>query len=215
LQPTPLRAPFCTLLQRTHGRTLHFPSTYARNAILRVGPIWISRQFDDLPFHSFVIPLKTVHVVTAEMWPTFGQYTNTMQPGSILSENQQFLARFAHMEWRQYSALSHGAFEAFISIPGKVAVAGYYIDDFLTQEKQEEVASSYDSFMTLHLGRAATVLLCLVTELQAHCRFDGHNINERICGVWSALVPLFEAKELYDGRYFKLMQEKGIMRRTE
>lgn len=56
LQPTPLRAPFGALLQRIHGRTLHFPSTYARNAILRVGPIWISRQFDDLPFHSFVFP---------------------------------------------------------------------------------------------------------------------------------------------------------------
>jgi hypothetical protein len=54
------------------------------------------------------------------------------------------------------------------------------------------------------------VLLCLITELQAHCRFDGARINERICKVWEALLPLFEAKELYDGRYLKLMQEKGI-----
>jgi hypothetical protein len=72
------------------------------------------------------------------------------------------------------------------------------------------VESSYELFVSAQLGRAATVLLCLITELQAYCRFDGHNINERIRKVWEPLLPLFEAKELYDGRYSKLMAQKGI-----
>jgi hypothetical protein len=58
------------------------------------------------------------------------------------------------------------------------------------------------------------VLLCMITELQAHCRFYGADINERICKMWDALMPLLEAKELYDGRYRQLMEERGIAAKT-
>jgi len=49
-------------------------------------------------------------------------------------------------------------------------------------------------------------------EVQAHCRFDGANINDRICNVWAALLPFPETKELYDGRYSTLMKDPGIER---
>ena len=148
-----------------------------------------------------------------EMWPTLGKYTKTRQPGGVLTDNQKFLETFAYLEWRQYSALSHAAYEAFIGTLGHFPVGVYFMNDFFPHELRPKIEESYDVFLTLHLCRAATVLLCLVTELQAHCRFDGHNINERICKVWDTLRPLFEAKELYDGRYFKLMQERGILPR--
>jgi hypothetical protein len=154
-------------------------------------------------------------VLAEPMWPTLGTYVRTRQPDGSLTENQQFLKRFTHLEWRQYSALAHAAYEAFIGTLGHLPVGVYYMNDFLPREERAKVEESYDLFLALHLGRSATVLLCLLTELQARCRFDGANINERICKVWDALVPLFEAKELYDGRYRRLMQEKGILPRTE
>jgi len=51
-----------------------------------------------------------------------------------------------------------------------------------------------------------------VTELQAYLRFDdsGARINERIHEVWNALMPTFTVKQLYDSRYRRLMEEKGI-----
>jgi hypothetical protein len=87
------------------------------------------------------------------------------------------------------------------------------MNDFLPHEERQRVEESYDLFLTLHLVRAATVLLCIVTELQSYCRFYGHNINERICKIWDVLVPLFEAKELYDARYRAMMEERGVASR--
>jgi hypothetical protein len=66
------------------------------------------------------------------------------------------------------------------------------------------------NFLTRHIGRAATILLCISTELQAYFKFEGHGINERIGQIWAALMPLFEAKELYDEHYAAFMREKGI-----
>ena len=34
--------------------------------------------------------------------------------------------------------------------------------------------------------------------------------DERLHQVWKALLPIPEIKELYDGRYDQLMQDKGI-----
>jgi hypothetical protein len=152
-------------------------------------------------------------VMTQPPWPTLGTYISTKQAGGILSEHQQFLKTFTHLAWRQYSALSHGAYEAFAGTLGNIPVGAYYVGDFLPHADRPKVDESYDLFISTHIGRAATVLLCLITELQAHCRFEGANINERICRVWEALLPLFDAKELYDGRYSKVMAEKGILPR--
>jgi hypothetical protein len=145
-----------------------------------------------------------------EMWPTFGMYINTMQPGGVRTDIQQFLKTFAHLEWRQYSALSHGAYEAFIGTLGMVPVGAYYMNDFLPHEQRDTLDDTYDLFLSTHIGRSATVLLCMLTEIQANCRFDGANINERIGKVWAALLPFPATRELYDGRYAKLMSERGI-----
>jgi hypothetical protein len=143
-------------------------------------------------------------------WPTLGKYLDQRGPGATVTAHQQFLRTFTYLGWRQYSALSHGAYEAFAGTLGNLPVGSYYINDFLPHDVRPKVENSYELFVSAHLGRAATVLLCMITELQAYCRFDGANINERIRKVWEPLLPLFEAKELYDGRYAKLMAEKGI-----
>ena len=147
-----------------------------------------------------------------EMWPTFGTYINTLQTGGARTEIQQFLKTFAHLEWRQYSALSHGAYEAFIGTLGMVPVGAYYMNDFLPHEERDKLDDTYDLFLSTHIGRSASVLLCMLTEIQAYCRFDGANINERIGKIWAALLPFPATRELYDGRYGKLMRESGIER---
>ena len=94
---------------------------------------------------------------------------------------------------------------------GPLPVGAYYISDFLPHAERPKVDSSYDMFLSMHIGRAATVLLCMITELQAYFRFDGARINERISKLWETLIPLFEANELYEGRYSQLMKVRGIL----
>jgi hypothetical protein len=145
-----------------------------------------------------------------DLWPTLGVYATQAQKGGTFTDHQQFLQSFTYSDWRQYSALSHGAFEAFAGLLGDMPVGSYYAEKLLPHELRPKIEESYDRFLSMHIGRAATVLLCLITELQAYCRFDGHRINERTCEIWAALLPLFETKELYDGRYEKLMADRGI-----
>src|SRR5258708_245801 len=73
-----------------------------------------------------------------DLWPTFGVYINTKQAGTF-TETQLFLKTFAHLEWRQYSALSHGAYEAFIGTLGYIPVGAYYLNDFLEHEQRDKL----------------------------------------------------------------------------
>lgn len=127
------------------------------------------------------------------------------------SANQQFLKTFTYMEWRRYSGLSHGASEAFIGMLGMVPIGAYFMDDFVAREVRDKLDGTYDLFVSAHIGRSSSVLLCMLTEVQASCKFDGADINDRICKIWGALLPLPETKELYDGRYGELMRNRGII----
>jgi hypothetical protein len=113
-------------------------------------------------------------------------------------------------DWRQYSALSHGAYEAFAGIMGNLPLGAYYLTDLLPHEVRPKITDSYDIFLSTHIGRAALILLCIITEIQAHARFQGHKIDERIVNIWEALMSLYDAKELYDGHYAMLMADRGI-----
>ena len=61
-----------------------------------------------------------------------------------------------------------------------------------------------------HMTRAAAILLCILTELQAYFKFDGARINERLLEVWNVLMTAPEVKDLFDSRYAHLMQDRGI-----
>jgi hypothetical protein len=109
-------------------------------------------------------------------------------------------------DWSQYSAMAHGAFE------GLLDVALYYTEDSMDHDFREKLAEKLPYIMSMHLARAAAILLCMVTELQAHFHFDddGAQINERIHTMWNTLMPLFDVKELYKERYAQLMKDRGI-----
>jgi len=142
----------------------------------------------------------------AKSWPTLGMYLQGK--AEDMTPNRRFLKTFTHMQWRQYSALSHGAYEGYV---GELPAGAYFILDSLPHEIGPRVEQMYLAFLTRHIGRAALILLCLVTELQMYFRFEGADIDNRIIAMWNALVGFFEAKELYDERYAILVKEKGIV----
>ena len=141
----------------------------------------------------------------AKNWPTLGVYIQGKPED--LTPHQVFLKSFTYLQWRQYSAMSHGGYEGYI---GELPAGAYFALDFIPHEHRPQIEAMYDAFLTRHIGRAATILLCLVTEIQAHFRFDGADLNNRIQRMWTALIGLFAAKELYDERYSTLMKERGI-----
>jgi hypothetical protein len=148
---------------------------------------------------------------TSESWPTLGRYIRE-RSGSPLTDKQRFLKTFAHVEWRQYSALSHGTYEAFIGGPlGQVPVGAYYMNDFLPHDSRDQLEVTYDLLVSTHIGRSSTLLLCMITELQAYCGFEGANINHRTCEVWSVLLGFPPTRELFDGRYAALMRDRGMV----
>jgi hypothetical protein len=60
----------------------------------------------------------------AKRWPTLGQY---IRPGSgAMTPHQTFLKTFTHMQWRQYSALSHAGYEGYI---GEITPGAYFVMD--------------------------------------------------------------------------------------
>jgi hypothetical protein len=90
-------------------------------------------------------------------------------------------------------------------------MGAYFVLDALPHEKRPKLRSNYPAIISKHLGRAALLLLAIITELQAYLRFEGADINARIQNMWAALMDLFEAKELYDERYCQLMKDRGIV----
>ncbi len=150
--------------------------------------------------------LKMAEIPAAEPWPTLGTYAKRLGKGATSTPHQQFLKTFLYGHWRQYSAMAHATFE------GLSDIALYYTEDSLPIDERPKLEEGYSKMRSATIGRAAIVLLCMITELQAHFRFDdaGARINERIHEMWNALMPSFDVKELYEERYKKLMEDKRI-----
>lgn len=168
---------------------------------------WIasSRAFlyEDMRRNGFTL----LEVSNAPQWPTLGRYIKSPQPGGTFSAHQQVLKLLNYGPWREYSALAHGTFD------GLLETAMPYIVDILPHEDRPKLEEVHPIKLGTHISQAAGVLLSVVTELQAYFRFDddGARINERIHEVWSALLPTFTVKKLYDERYAQLMKDKGII----
>lgn len=88
----------------------------------------------------------------------------------------------------------------------------YYVTDVLSHEDRPKMDEQHPRALAMHIGRAAGVLLCIITELQSYFQFDddGARINQHIHEMWNALMPVPEIKEIYDQRYAQLMKDKHI-----
>jgi hypothetical protein len=152
--------------------------------------------------------MRTNNVTMAEVqavkrWPTLGAYLR-VKKNTPLTPHQEFLKNLTFGFWREYSSMAHVTFQ------GLIPTAVFFTTSDIPHEERPQFEDFSDRMISMHIFRVAAILLCTLTEIQAHFRFDGARINERLHEIWNALTPAFEVKELYDLRYAKLMKDKGI-----
>jgi hypothetical protein len=142
-------------------------------------------------------------VESAKVWPTMSAYLRP-DKGVPLTSHQEFLTKLTLGFWQEYSGIAHATFQ------GLMATAMCFVTDKIAPEEQPQFDDAFESMLFIHITRVAAILLCILTEVQAYCRFGGARINERLHEIWSALLRVPEVKELYDLRYANLMQDRGI-----
>jgi hypothetical protein len=167
---------------------------------------WIRNGRDGLDFQIRAVGLAMPDVLSSDPWPTLGKYVSDKRAGGTFTPHQDFLRTFTYGRWREYSAMAHGGFE------GLMRAGMFYIADSMPHEERPRIEDAHLRVFSANIARAALMLLCIITELQAHFRFDddGARINERIHKMWDALMPVFEVKELYNERYCQLMKDRRI-----
>ncbi len=149
--------------------------------------------------------ITSEEVNAATLWPTLSRYLKPAGKDVPLTPHQEFLKKLTYGFWQEYSGIAHATFN------GLIPIAMFYIPDQIQHEDRDRFHTVVvEQMIAIHVARAAGVLLCMLTEVQAHFRFDGARINERLHQVWNALLPVPEIKELYDQRYSKLMLDKGV-----
>jgi hypothetical protein len=165
---------------------------------------WIDRQRKSVSFnmrnHGF---LEQEVRANKTYWPTLNQYLK-IAPNATPTAHQDFLARFTLGFWREYSGISHAAFQGVLSI------GTFLAPDDLPHEDRPKVDEIFQVALSIHLPRVSAILLIILTEVQTHFKFDGARINQRLHEVWVALSVAPEIKDLFDQRYADLMKEKGI-----
>ncbi|HXZ11331.1 MAG TPA: hypothetical protein VEG64_02975 [Candidatus Sulfotelmatobacter sp.] len=146
-------------------------------------------------------------VSEATLWPTMSAYLRTKE-GVPLTPHQSFLKELTYGFWQEYSGIAHSTFQ------GLMRTATFYSPRDVPHEKRDEFDEAVDAMISMHLKRVVGVLLCVLTEVQAHFRFEGARINQRLHRAWDAVIAAAEIRELYDLRYKKLMEDRGLNRET-
>lgn len=164
---------------------------------------YIARQRGVVDLMSRNDGFKASDMKTGATWPTLGIYLRTKKNTSP-TPHQEFLQKLTYGFWREYSAMAHATFD------GLLPTAVFYAPKEVPHEMRPQIDDFYERMIFQHISRMAAILLCLLTEVQAHFKFDGANINQRLHDIWKVLRRAPEVKELYDGRYKKLMKERGI-----
>jgi hypothetical protein len=141
----------------------------------------------------------------AKVWPTFGRYMSDCYGKD--TPLQTFFRSLTIGSWSDYSALMHASFE------GLLPNIAYFVADALPHDSRPELGVQFLPYITMHLCRAAGLLLCILTEVQTRFRYDREKtarIDERLRELWKALTVAAEPREFYDERYRALMVSVGI-----
>lgn len=129
-------------------------------------------------------------------WPLLAAYLD----GKPETPHRQMLRKITLGFWKEYSSISH------VSFDGLAGMYPFICPDRLPHEQRRPLDEVADRHIAMHFGRAAGILLCLLTELQYHFQFDGASIDERLHKIWAAIVLIPEVQELYDFRYRALLK---------
>jgi len=134
-----------------------------------------------------------------QTWKTLGRYLGESYGAE--DELQHFLRRFTLGQWSDYSSIAHATYE------GLVPHAAFFIRDGLDQSQRKSLEDIFPRMMSMHVARAAMLMLCIITEVQAKFSFDGAGINKRIEDAWKALLPMYEVEEFYSARYRSIIEK--------
>ena len=129
------------------------------------------------------VGVQSEEVATAKTLKTLGAHLREVYGKE--NEMETFLRSLTLGSWSDYSALAHASFE------GIIPHGLYFIQDVLPHDMRPIVAENWPRFISMHLSRAAGVLLCILTEVQAKYQFDKEGtarINERLREIWNALL---------------------------
>ena len=132
----------------------------------------------------------------ANKWPLLGEYL-AQKPDT---PHRQMIRRMTLGFWKEYSSISHASHDGILSIFRFIA------SDQAAHEIRPVIADAAERHLAVHLGRAAGVLLCLLTEIQWYCKFDGSRIDERLYEMWAAMHPVVEVRELFEYRYNRMLR---------
>ena len=176
---------------------------YAKNPDPRWAE-WFGKRRDSLELGIRRDGFKLDEVMAQRKWPTLGRYLQPKKKIVPLTDHQLFIKHLTYGYWREYSEYSHGTFQ------GLMRTAMPYLERDLPIEERPKLEEMSLLLIFDHMTRAAAILLCILTELQAYFKFDGARINERLLEVWNVLMTAPEVKDLFDSRYAHLMQDRGI-----
>jgi hypothetical protein len=168
---------------------------------------YIARLRSGIQYGMGVDGITPEEVNAAIFWPTLSRYLKPDGKDVPLTPHQEFLKKLTFGFWQEYSGMAHATFN------GLLPIAMFYAPDSIQHEDRDRFYNvNVEQMIATHVVRAAGVLLCTLTEVQAHFRFADARINERLHEVWDALLTVPEIKELYEGRYVELMKQKNITR---
>ena len=143
---------------------------------------WIAKNREHLELSIRACGFDVAEVIQwKESWPTLGRYVGEQQRGGTLTPHQDFLKTFNYGHWREYSAMAHGALE------GLLGNAIYFVRDALPHESRPQLDEQHPALLSEHLGRSASILLCIVTELQSALPFrrrGNRQENPTRCGMF-------------------------------
>jgi hypothetical protein len=203
-----------TLFENPKDNGRHFRSSGYRQLLEAIAedeatyggnPQWDSHNLErrtnadvDMCLNGFSVD----EVMRTKLWPTLGRYLRE----SPETPNKVFLKSLTLGFWREYSAMSHAAFH------GLMPTASLFAPRDVPFELRSRFDDHSEQLLSMHLLRVVGILLCILTEIQVHFRFDDAHINQRLHKVWDAVLPALEIKELYDQRYARLMSDNAITR---
>ncbi len=130
-------------------------------------------------------------------WPLLGDYLSRLPD----TTHKQLLRRISLGFWREYSSISHASYDGLVHL--FPSIARDHIPHDLRNARLDDHQRRQFS---MHFARTAALLLCLLTEIQHYFKFEGANIDKRLREIWSAMLEIYEVKELYDFRYNSLLR---------
>jgi hypothetical protein len=99
-------------------------------------------------------------------WPLLAEYLR-LEPDTL---HKQMLRKLTLGFWKEYSSISHASFDGLASLFPFIA------EDQIPYDNRAGLEDATDRHITMHFGRAAGILLCLLTEIQHFFKFRAFSI---------------------------------------